>query len=61
MEEELKDEHEATPPRKKSKKLKAKKDFLIVQNDERYDIKEGEDISDIPAKFHANLKTENVI
>lgn len=44
-----------------SKKLIAKKDFLIVQNSHRYEIKKGDDISDIPAKFHENLKTENVL
>lgn len=43
-----------------SKKI-AKKDWLIVQNDERYDIKKGDDVSNIPAKFLVCLKTEGVI
>ena len=42
-------------------KMIAKKDWLIVQNDERYDIKEGDDVSKIPAKFLVCLKTEGVI
>ena len=47
----------------KKDKMIAKKDFLIVQNDERYDIKKGDDIVElkVPKKFHDNLKTEQVI
>lgn len=47
----------------KKEPLTAKKDFLIVQNDERYDIKKGDDIIElkVPKKFHPNLKIENVI
>lgn len=41
--------------------LKAKKDFLIVQNDFRADIKEGDDLGDIPPVYYENLKTEGVI
>lgn len=46
-----------------TKKITALKDFLIVQNDERFDIKEGDDIvkMGVPEKFHANLTTEKVI
>lgn len=40
---------------------KAKKDFIILHNDYRADIKEGDDLSDIPAMYFQNLKTENVI
>jgi|14_taG_2_1085336.scaffolds.fasta_scaffold00647_15 hypothetical protein len=47
----------------KKDNIVAKKDFLIVQNSERYDIKEGDDIIElkVPKKFYANLKTENII
>ncbi len=47
----------------KNDKIIAKKDFLIVQNNERYNIKEGDDIIKlkIPKRFHINLKTEQVI
>lgn len=49
--------------KEKKEKLIAKKDFLIVQNDERYEIKEGDDIKDlkIPSRFYDNLKTEKII
>lgn len=41
----------------------AKKDFLIVQNNERYEIKKGDNIKElnIPEKFYQNLKTESII
>lgn len=41
----------------------AKADFLIVQNDERYEIKEGDNIEElkIPLRFYDNLKTEKII
>jgi hypothetical protein len=41
----------------------AKRDFLIVQNDVRIEIKEGDDLSvmNIPAEYMENLKTEGVI
>jgi len=50
-----------TEPR--SEKIIAKKDFLIVQNHERYEIKKGDDIISlkIPKRFHINLTTEQVI
>jgi len=41
--------------------VRAKRDFLIVQNEFRADIKEGDDLGDIPERFHQNLKTEGVI
>ena len=46
-----------------SKRTIAKLDHLIVQNDERYDIKKGDDISllNIPERFYPNLKTEKII
>ena len=52
--------------KKKSKKQTgtiAKKDFLIVQNDYRCTIKEGDDIEElgVPKRFFDNLKTEGVI
>ena len=56
-------ESEVKNSKKPAKKLIALKDFLIVQNDEKYDIKKGDDILDlnVPDKFHENLKTEKVI
>lgn len=42
------------------KKLIAKKDWLIVQNDERYEIKKGDEVN-VPKKFLEALKSENVI
>ncbi len=39
----------------------AKKDFIILHNDFRADIKTGDDLSDIPEIYYQNLKTENVI
>lgn len=53
-----------TDSKKTAKKnIIAKKDFLIVQNNERYDIKKGDDIEklEIPSRFLVNLKTEKVI
>lgn len=42
--------------------LVAKKDFHIVQNEVDIKIKAGEPLpSDLPEKYLANLKTENVI
>jgi len=39
----------------------AKKDFIICRNDYYREIKEGDDLSDIPLMYYANLKTEKVI
>lgn len=47
--------------KKKEKKLIAKKDFRIVQNDVDIVIKEGDELENIPEKFIENLKTEGVI
>ena len=58
MEKEKLGEQEAKKP--KAKKLIAKKDFLIVFNGEKYDIKKGDEVK-VPKMFLANLKTENVI
>jgi superfamily II helicase len=44
----------------KVKKLVAKKDHVIFQNKERYNIKKGEEIN-VPKRFFEVLKTENVI
>ncbi len=45
------------------KPIIAKRDFIICQNAEYYDIKEGDDILElkVPERFHINLKTEQVI
>ena len=60
MEEE---ENKVIKLKKKVKEVKmiAKKDWLIVQNKERYDIKKGDDLSSLPSKFFDALKSENVI
>lgn len=55
-----KNEETALPSSKLSGKT-AKKDFLIVQNDFRADIKKGDDLSEIPDVYYQNLKTEKVI
>jgi hypothetical protein len=43
------------------KTLRAKKSFLIQQNEYSRKISVGDDLSDVPAKYHPNLKTEGVI
>lgn len=48
------DQHQAS-------QLRAKKDFLIVQNDYRRAIRAGEDIADVPSRYHDNLRTEGVL
>jgi hypothetical protein len=50
---------ESAAPAKKP--LRAKKAFLIQQNEYSRKISVGEDLSDVPAKYHQNLKTEGVI
>ena len=45
----------------KTSKLVAKRDHLIVQNKDRYEIKKGDDVSELPKKYLVALKTENVI
>ena len=42
-------------------KMKAKKDHLVVQNKFRFDIKKGDDLSEIPEHFYEALKAEQVI
>lgn len=46
---------------KKVDKLYAKKDFLIVQNQVRIEIKKGDELTSIPDMYIQNLKTEGVI
>jgi hypothetical protein len=41
--------------------LVAKKDFVIRQEPYSRVILAGEDISDVPEKYHANLRTEGVL
>lgn len=41
--------------------LVAKKDFVIVWNDYRREIKVGDVLTDVPEMFYENLKTEGVI
>lgn len=43
------------------KAIIAKKSFTLVQNDVHIIIKEGDDLSRVPQRFFANLKTEGVI
>ena len=49
-----------TKSEKKVKKLIAKKDHLIVQNDVRIEIKKGDEV-DVPERFLETLKTEKII
>lgn len=41
--------------------LVAKKDHVICQNEHFFDIKKGDELSDIPEHFIQTLKTEGVI
>lgn len=41
--------------------LIAKKDFLIRHNGYERSIRAGDDISDVPALYHQNLRTEGVL
>lgn len=54
-----KEETELKPQRKK--KVLAKKDWHIVQNQHDIKIKEGEDVSGLPKRFLEVLKIEKVI
>jgi len=56
-----KDESETEDWSHSSSKVVAKKDFLIVYNDYRREIKAGDDLSDVPPMFHQNLKTEGIL
>lgn len=39
----------------------AKKDFCFQYRGKKYDLKKGDDVSDVPKVLHENLKTEGVI
>jgi hypothetical protein len=41
--------------------LIAKKDFVISQNEYFREIKTGDDLADVPERFHDNLKVEKVL
>lgn len=41
--------------------LRAKRNFHIRHNDYERVIAEGDDLSDVPERYHQNLKTEGVI
>lgn len=41
--------------------LLAKKAFVICQNEYLREIQIGDDLSDVPAIYHPNLKTEGII
>lgn len=50
------------PEEKPSKgALVAKKDFVLVHNDYARTIVAGDDLSDVPAIYHENLRTEGVL
>lgn len=44
-----------------SGQLIALKDFEIHHNEYHRQIKKGDDLSDVPAQYHQNLKTEGVL
>lgn len=46
---------------KASKSCKAKKDWVLFQNDYHKTIKKGDDLSDVPEKLKACLRTEGVL
>jgi hypothetical protein len=54
-------EHAAGPLSAAPTALIAKKDFIIRQEPYERVIRAGEDISDVPAKYHPNLRTEGVL
>lgn len=51
----------APKPAAAKPKAVAKRDFEIVQNGYHRVIKAGEDVSDVPIRFHENLRTERVL
>lgn len=53
-------EEKRAEKKEKVSKLRAKKDHVIFQNGERYEIKKGEEVN-VPSRFLETLKTENVI
>jgi hypothetical protein len=46
---------------RESQKLIAKKNFVLCQNEYIRVIKEGDDLADVPERFHPNLVTEGVL
>jgi hypothetical protein len=54
------DEDAEEKPQRRQK-LIAKKDFTIHHNTYFREIKEGQNISDVPEIYHENLRTEEVI
>lgn len=48
-------------PKEGPGRLLAKKDFVVSQNDFHLEIKEGDNLVDVPERFLENLKTEGVI
>ena len=42
-------------------RLIAQKNFTISHNEYVRHIKKGDDLSDVPEKYHANLRTEGVL
>lgn len=52
---------EESPRAFDKKEMIAKKDFRIIQNDYDRQIKAGENLSDIPEKYLANLSAEGVL
>ena len=61
MKDHKKDFRHETKKDKEKKILIAQRDFVIFQNDYERVIVKDEDISDIPERFHQNLKTEKII
>lgn len=55
------DVEKAVEPVEMSHNMIAKRDFVLSHNDYKREIKAGEDVSDVPVMYHANLKTEKVI
>jgi hypothetical protein len=52
---------EHRPARAAAGALIAKKDFLIRHNGYERVIKTGDDLKDVPALYHPNLRTEGVL
>lgn len=58
----MKKKHKIEEAMTKSQPVRiAKRDFLIVQNEIRIEIRKGDDLAAIPERFVQNLKTEGVI
>lgn len=54
-------EQEESSFKEKAPSLIAKRDFIICHNGYERLIKVGDDLSDVPAEYYENLKTENVL